>query len=123
MTNQAITAFWHIWSKSKLTSGTGQVRLTRADMVADMGTIINPVAHQAQVDGGFMHGFGFAIIEELVINDGKVATLSLGDYEIPTQADMPRLRTVPLPTATGRGPFGAKSARELTSADAAQYPR
>ena len=94
---------------------TGQVRLTRADMVADVGTIINPVAHQGQVNGGFMHGFGFAVMEELVIEDGKVATLSLGEYKIPTQPDMPPLRTVLLPTSTGPGPFGAKSAGKLTN--------
>jgi putative selenate reductase molybdopterin-binding subunit len=80
-----------------------------------VGTIINPIAHQGQVDGGFMHGLGFAVMEELVIEDGKVATLSLGEYKIPTQVDMPPLHTTLLPTEVGPGPFGAKSAGELSN--------
>ena len=94
---------------------TGAVGILDAVLVADVGAIINPVAHQGQIHGGFMHGLGFALMEELVIDDGKVATLSLGEYKLPTQADMPRLRTVLLPTVVGPGPFGGKSAGELTN--------
>jgi CO/xanthine dehydrogenase Mo-binding subunit len=94
---------------------TGAVGIVDAVLVADVGAIINPIAHQGQIHGGFMHGLGFALMEELVIDDGKVATLSLGEYKLPTQADMPRLRTVLLPTQLGPGPFGGKSAGELTN--------
>jgi CO/xanthine dehydrogenase Mo-binding subunit len=51
--------------------------------------------------------------------DGKVAALSLGEYKLPTVADMPRLRTVLLPTAIGPGPFGAKAAGEVTNSGVA----
>ena len=94
---------------------TGAVAVVDAVLIADVGTIINPVAHQGQIHGGFMHGLGFALMEELVIDDGKVVTLSLGDYKLPTQPDMPPLRTVLLPTDVGPGPFGGKSAGELTN--------
>jgi len=87
----------------------------REGAVLDVGTIINPVAHQGQVDGGFIYGLGQAVTEELVIQDGRVANVSLGEYKLPTQMDTPAFRAVLLPTDIGPGPFGAKAAGELTN--------
>ncbi len=94
---------------------TGQVRPTDAVLVVDVGTIINPLGHQGQLEGGFVFGLGNALMEELVIEDGKVATTNLGDYKLPTQMDVPPLRTVLIPTDIGPGPFGAKAAGELVN--------
>ena len=94
---------------------TGEVRPVDAVLVADVGTVINPIAHLGQLEGGFVFGMGNGLMEELVIEDGKVITLSLGDYKLPTQFDVPPLRTVLLTTDTGPGPFGAKAAGELTN--------
>ncbi|MPZ14818.1 MAG: molybdopterin-dependent oxidoreductase [Chloroflexi bacterium] len=93
----------------------GAVRPVDAVLVADVGTVINPLAHQGQLEGGFVFGMGNGLMEELRIEDGKVTTLSLGDYKLPTVADVPPLRTVLLVTDTGPGPFGAKAAGELTN--------
>ena len=87
----------------------------REGAVLDVGTIINPVAHQGQVDGGFIYGLGQAVTEELVIQDGSVMNANLGEYKLPTQMDLPPFRTVLLPTEVGPGPFGAKSAGENTN--------
>jgi CO/xanthine dehydrogenase Mo-binding subunit len=98
---------------------TGTVRVVNACFVADVGTIINPTAHQGQIDGGFAFGFGSALTEEIVIEQGKVATLSLGDYKIPSIADVPQLRTILVQGSTGEGPFGAKAAGELSNTSVA----
>jgi CO/xanthine dehydrogenase Mo-binding subunit len=58
---------------------------------------------------------GNGLMEEIGFDEGKVTTLSLGDYKLPTVADVPPLRTVLLVTDTGPGPFGAKAAGELTN--------
>ncbi len=92
---------------------TGAFRVTDAALVADIGTVINPVAVRGQLEGGFLFGFGQAVMEELIIQDGRVATTNLGDYKIPTIADAPRLRLTLLTNPTGPGPFGAKSVGEL----------
>jgi CO/xanthine dehydrogenase Mo-binding subunit len=94
---------------------TGQVRPTDAVLVVDVGTIINPLGHQGQLEGGFVFGLGNATMEELVIDEGKVVTANLGDYKLPTQMDVPPLRTVLIPTDIGPGPFGAKAAGELVN--------
>jgi CO/xanthine dehydrogenase Mo-binding subunit len=93
----------------------GQVTPVDVVTVVDVGTIINPVAHQGQLDGGFVYGFGQAMTEELVHEDGHIVTGSLGEYKLPTQMDTPRFRTILLPTEIGPGPFGAKSAGENTN--------
>ncbi len=93
----------------------GQVRLIDVVAALDVGTIINPVAHQGQVDGGFIYGLGQAVTEELVIQDGNVVNANLGEYKLPTQMDTPPFRSVLVPTEIGPGPFGAKAAGELTN--------
>ena len=94
---------------------TGAVRVCDAVFVADVGTIFNPVAHQGQLQGGFMYGLGSALTEELLIQDGRVTTLSLGEYKLPAVADTPPLRVVLLPAQDGPGELGGKSAGELTN--------
>jgi CO/xanthine dehydrogenase Mo-binding subunit len=94
---------------------TGTVRIHDVLLVADVGTIINPVAHQGQLDGGLMFGVGAALMEELSVQDGQVTTLTLGDYKIPCAMDTPPFRTVLLRDPTGPGPLGAKAAGELNN--------
>lgn len=95
---------------------TGAFTIHDAVFVTDVGTIINPVAHQGQIDGGFVFGLGTAAFEELVLDEsGKVTNPSLADYKLPTIRDVPPLRTVLLPTQGLHGPFGAKMAGELSN--------
>jgi CO/xanthine dehydrogenase Mo-binding subunit len=94
---------------------TGSFRVTDAVLVADVGTVINPVAVRGQLEGGFVFGLGQAVMEELRLDEGRVTTTNLGDYKIPTIADAPPLRLVLITDAPGPGPFGAKSAGELAN--------
>lgn len=95
---------------------TGQVRVVDAALAADVGTVINPVAHRGQLEGGFVFGLGQALMEELVIEDGRVVTTNLDTYKIPSIADLPPLRIALLTGDPGPGPFGAKSVGELANA-------
>ena len=92
---------------------TGVVRIVDAFLAGDTGTIINPVAHRGQIEGGFAFGIGAALLEELGFEDGRVTTVHLGDYKLPTFLDVPPL-TSSFVHADGRGAFGAKMAGELT---------
>jgi len=95
---------------------TGMFRLTDAVFVVDVGTIINPVTHQGQIEGGYVYGYGNACLEEMPREEGRNAALSLADYKLPTIADIPPLRTVLLEQIDAGGPFGAKMAGELSNA-------
>jgi CO/xanthine dehydrogenase Mo-binding subunit len=94
---------------------TGAFRVVDAALVADVGTVINPIAVRGQLAGGFVFGLGQAVMEELLMQDGRVVTANLGDYKIPTIADVPPLRITLLTNAAGPGPFGAKSVGELAN--------
>jgi CO/xanthine dehydrogenase Mo-binding subunit len=99
---------------------TGAVRVVDALLVCDVATIVNPIGHQGQIDGGFAAGIGSALMEELTLDEGgKVESLSLGEYKLPTLRDMPPLRTVLVRGPDAQGPFGAKMAGELSNSGVA----
>ncbi len=98
---------------------TGAVTIHNVLLAADVGTIINPVAHQGQLEGGLMFGLGAALMEEMLIEDGQVTTATLGDYKLPCAMDIPPFRTVLLHDPSGPGPLGAKAAGELTNTSVA----
>ena len=92
---------------------TGEITVLRAVLVADTGTIINPIAHRGQLEGGFAFGLGAALMEELPVEDGQVLAGSLGDYKLPIAPDMPPLTVVSVGDDQGKGPFGAKAVGEF----------
>jgi CO/xanthine dehydrogenase Mo-binding subunit len=94
---------------------TGQVKPVDVVLVVETGTVINPVGHQGQLDGAFVFGLGNALTEELLIDDGRVGTMNLGEYKLPTMADIPPLRTVLAVDDNGWGPFGAKAVGEMAN--------
>lgn len=91
---------------------TGVVTVHQITTAHDVGTIINPVTHQGQIDGGLIQGFGFTLMEDLSDDEGRIAALSLGDYKIPNINDIPRRKTVLVQETTGPAPFRAKAIGE-----------
>jgi CO/xanthine dehydrogenase Mo-binding subunit len=95
--------------------GTGAVRLHRMISAHDVGTIINPLTHQGQIDGATVMGVGQGIMEELIMDGGKITNNNLGDYKLPTIADIPVLKTVLVPSDGGVGPMNAKPIGEFAN--------
>jgi putative selenate reductase molybdopterin-binding subunit len=91
---------------------TGQVHLRKLNTVHDVATILNPVGHQGQIDGGIVQGVGYALTEELVMEDGRVATLNLGEYKIPNIKDLSPLQTTLVRGNAGAAPFQSKEIGE-----------
>jgi len=94
---------------------TGEFHVLRVVSAHDVGTIINPVTHQGQINGGFVTGLGLAVSEELVSSEGRITTSHLGDYKLPTEADIPPLETVLVSSPGGSGPYEAKAIGELAN--------
>jgi len=86
--------------------------LQRFTTAHDTGTILNPIGHQGQIEGGLVQGIGYGLMEELRVEDGRVITTHFGDYKIPTIKDVPNLRTVILEGETGVGPYNIKGIGE-----------
>jgi putative selenate reductase molybdopterin-binding subunit len=95
--------------------GTGVVKVLRVVTAVDVAEIINPVAHQMQLDGGTVMGYGFACLEDLSIEEGRVWSANLGEFKLPSIRDVPPLRTVLVTGGRGIGPLDVKAAGELTN--------
>jgi len=108
----AVTSFTAQVAEVAVDPTTGQVTVRRFTTAHDVGTIINPIGHQGQIEGGLIQGLGFALMEELKTDEGRISTLSLGDFKLPTIRDIPPLTTVILEDPVGPGPFRAKAIGE-----------
>ncbi|MEI7925223.1 MAG: xanthine dehydrogenase family protein molybdopterin-binding subunit [Chloroflexota bacterium] len=108
----AATAFAAQFAEVEVDPETGAVKVLQFTSAHDVGLVLNPVGHQGQVNGGIVQGLGYALMEELRVEDGRVTTLSFGDYKIPSMRDVPPLKTVLLPAEDGVGPYHAKGIGE-----------
>jgi CO/xanthine dehydrogenase Mo-binding subunit len=94
---------------------TGSVRVERIVSAHDVGTVINPLTHQGQIDGATIMGLGQGVMEELIMENGRITNASLGDYKLPTAADIPQLKTVLVKSAGGVGPLDSKPIGEFAN--------
>ena len=60
---------------------TGEVHLKQFTTAHSTGTVINPLMHQGQIDGGVVMGVGYALIEQVLIDGGKVVTTNFGEKQ------------------------------------------
>lgn len=90
---------------------TGAYEVRQFVTAHDAGQLINPIGAEGQVEGGVVQGFGFSSMEEMRLEDGRVANVNFGDYKIPTIADVPALKTVWL-EAVGPIPYSGKAVAE-----------
>jgi carbon-monoxide dehydrogenase large subunit len=93
----------------------GQVRPRKLTAVHDVGQAINPSLLQAQIDGATIQGLGQALMEDLARQEGRALATNLGDYKLPSPADIPELASVFVEGAPGPGPYAAKAVAELSN--------
>ena len=91
---------------------TGGVKVLNLTTAHDTGTVLNHLTLTGQIEGGVVTGFGFALMEENPMIDGKIATLTLGESKLPCIADLPPLKTVLVESPTGPTPYGGKAIAE-----------
>ena len=76
---------------------TGENRLTRVDILHDVGKSLNPAIDFGQIEGGFVQGAGWLTMEELWWDDaGRLRTHAPSTYKIPTASDRPPVMNIRL---------------------------
>jgi CO/xanthine dehydrogenase Mo-binding subunit len=92
---------------------TGQVTVEKLVAVHDAGKMINPGGVYGQIEGGVAQGIGYALSEELVVEEGHTLNASLENYVVPLALDIPELdmHVLEMPELAG-GPLGAKGVAE-----------
>ncbi len=98
---------------------TGEVTVLKAVACHDVGRAINRAAAIGQLAGGGMQGLGYALMENLIVEQGVIKTPSFAEYLIPTSMDFPTTQVIMLESGTGVGPFGAKGIGEPSLTPAA----
>jgi CO/xanthine dehydrogenase Mo-binding subunit len=91
---------------------TGEITLLKSVACHDVGRAVNPAAVEGQIEGGAVQGLGYALMEDVIVENGYIKTPSLSEYLIPTAVDVPKTQVIILESGTGLGPFGAKGIGE-----------
>ena len=113
MRRSPVTAFSAQVAEVLVDPETGEVKLLTLTTAHDVGRVINPLAHQGQINGAVVQGIGQAMMEELRLEEGRVQNLSFGDYKLPTTMDLPELRTALVESPdSGVGPYNIKGIGE-----------
>ena len=110
-----LTSFCTQVAEVQVDPETGEVTVKKIVTAHDIGAILNPMNHQGQVEGGLIQGLGYALMEELELEEGRISTLSFGDYKIPTSADVPEVVTVLVEGDAGPAPYESKGIGESSN--------
>jgi CO/xanthine dehydrogenase Mo-binding subunit len=93
---------------------TGLVRLVDVVCADDVGRAINPQQVEGQIEGAVVQAAGYALIENFVMQAGRVLTPYLSNYLIPTIVDVPeRVRSILLENPEPNGPWGVRGMAEM----------
>ncbi len=91
---------------------TGIVRLLKVTGAHDVGRVLNRLGIEGQIEGGIVMGQGYAITENLVVENGVVRNPNFRDYKLVTAPEIPEMDVSFIETMDGEGPQGAKGVGE-----------
>jgi CO/xanthine dehydrogenase Mo-binding subunit len=85
------------------------------DFVAlqEIGRVVHPTLATGQIAGGVVQGIGWALMEDVIFDQGAMKNAQLTNYIIPTSGDMPPIRVYFEESPNPFGPGGAKGIGEL----------
>ena len=92
---------------------TGKLALTRYAAVDDVGTVLNPLICEGQIQGGIVQGLGQSLCEDIVYDaNGQLLTGSFMDYCMPRADDICDFTFGSNTSPTDRNPLGVKGVGE-----------
>ena len=78
----------------------------------ETGTTINSVMAEGQIEGAVAQGIGYALMEEVIQENGRVLNDGFLDYKIPNIGDIPEIDAICIESLGTNGPYGAKGIGE-----------
>jgi len=91
---------------------TGQVTVLDSYVADDCGKALNPVAIHGQTNGATVQAIGWALYEQLQLDNGRLMNGNFADYTMATADAVPMLRGGFVESNDPNGPYGAKGASE-----------
>ena len=91
---------------------TGIVKVLKVTGAHDVGRVINRLGIEGQIEGGVVMGQGYALTENLIVENGIVRNPNFRDYKLVTAPEIPEIDISFIETMDGEGPQGAKGVGE-----------
>jgi len=91
---------------------TGATQVLKYVACHDVGRALHRQRVEGQIEGAVAQGVGYALSEEIVLQDGVCASTLFADYLIPSAVDLPDIVAIPLEIHPGKGPLGARGVGE-----------
>jgi CO/xanthine dehydrogenase Mo-binding subunit len=91
---------------------TGQIRILKYVACHDVGRAIDLQRVEGQIQGAVAQGVGYALSEDVELEDGVVSSTLFADYLIPSALELPDIKAIGLELYPGKGPFGARGIGE-----------
>ena len=93
----------------EVNANTGELRILGYSVIADAGKALHYPSAKAQTDGGAVMGFGHALFEETIYQEGQLQNGDPFQYRLPVMKDIPEVfYSSMLEKGDGPGPFGSK---------------
>ena len=92
---------------------TGEIKVDKVTVAQDVGRVINRMGLEGQIEGGIAIGLGYALSENMRIENGMLRNPCFRDYKLITAPEMPPLDLHLIETDCAEGPYGAKGISEL----------
>jgi putative selenate reductase molybdopterin-binding subunit len=106
--------FAAVFAEVEVDVETGLVKVLELVEAVDCGQVVNPQMAEGQVEGAAIQALGYALYERMPFDaSGRMQFRSFRDYTIATASDVPRLRTLLVPSHEPTGPYGAKAIAEI----------
>ncbi len=99
-------------ARVKVDTLTGRVEVRKVWAAHDLGKAINVAGIEGQVEGAVSQAIGWALTEDLRLDHGRVETLNLSTYLLPTVKDMAAVETIIIEEPEPLGPWGARGIGE-----------
>ncbi|TCO56977.1 xanthine dehydrogenase family protein molybdopterin-binding subunit [Actinocrispum wychmicini] len=96
----------------------GLVKVVELACAQDVGKAINPQGVEGQIHGATAQSLGLAVMEEILVADGKIRNPSFTDYLIPTLLDMPPMVIDIVENPDPHAPYGLRGAGESATLSA-----
>ena len=110
------TVFWEAGataSEVEVDPETGSVKVIHLAAVCDVGSAINPMACEGQIEGTVANALGHTFFENILYESGQPINPNFLDYPLPTVAEMPeKMEAILLELPHPNGPFGAHGVGE-----------
>ena len=90
-----------------------QGKITKVIAAHDGGKIMNKMLFEGQIQGAVHMGLGYALSEDLPMEDGKPVSYKISDLGILRAKEMPEVEVIGIEEKDPVGPYGAKGIGEI----------